>query len=790
MYARILMRDLRRRKSTNVILLLFIILAAMFISSSLANIVAIPSARDSYFDRAGLEDFYIMTLNDAEGDRRIMSFLDKEPSVDSYKAEDYLTASSDSFIKEDGESLSFNNASLVVDVESASQRFFDEKDEVISRLGDDEICLPMLMMDGENIKPGDVITLKGEAGELPLRVKCGVKDALLGSEMMGAERFLISPAAYAKLEKLFSMSGKLFSVDANDITKLKSAYSELGANEIFSGDRDMVAMVYILDQVVTAVLLVASIVLIAISLVILRFTIVFTLTEEYREIGVMKAIGIGSGRIRGLYMVKYLALALVGSAVGYAAGVPFGTLMLQKSARNMVMSGAANTRWVGIAGAVLIVVIVLLFCFGSTRRVKRYSPLDAIRSGSSGERFSRKSALRLSKSRLSSVPFMSLNDILSGVKRFTALLITFTLGTLLMILPLNTSTTLNSPELTKLMSMSSRWELQITDMKKITELIVQERGAIYDYLDDVSRIIEAEGWQAEVGYEAMFSAKLTFGDTHGTTTAIQGTGNPMSSYSFTSGTAPRAKDEIAVTHLTAAELGIGVGDTIEVAIGGQSGEYLVTAIYQTMMNMGKQIRFFEDCDSFPYSCASGSLGVQIHFLDKPDSRELERRAERLRELFPDADVNDRAGFVSSLLGGTLETVNSLSSLILVLVLLVDALIAVLMTKSFIVKERNQIAMLKSLGFTNRALRLWQTLRIGLVMLAASLLGAMLSAPAGQLLIAPIFKMMGASSITLTGNPLWSYLICPAAVLAVTMIACTLSALQINRIETREVSTVE
>ena len=50
-----------------------------------------------------------------------------------------------------------------------------------------------------------------------------------------------------------------------------------------------------------------------ISLVILRFTITFTLEEEYREIGIMKAIGIPARKIRGLYLVKYLAIALAGA---------------------------------------------------------------------------------------------------------------------------------------------------------------------------------------------------------------------------------------------------------------------------------------------------------------------------------------------------------------------------------------------------------------------------------------------------------------------------------------------
>ena len=57
--------------------------------------------------------------------------------------------------------------------------------------------------------------------------------------------------------------------------------------------------------------------------------ITFTVTEEYREIGVMKAIGITDFKIRSLYLVKYLMLAVVGAAIGFLASIPFGNMLLQ-----------------------------------------------------------------------------------------------------------------------------------------------------------------------------------------------------------------------------------------------------------------------------------------------------------------------------------------------------------------------------------------------------------------------------------------------------------------------------
>jgi putative ABC transport system permease protein len=49
-----------------------------------------------------------------------------------------------------------------------------------------------------------------------------------------------------------------------------------------------------INKLVAIVMMIVSACLILISFLILRFTIVFTVQEDYREIGVMKAIGIRS----------------------------------------------------------------------------------------------------------------------------------------------------------------------------------------------------------------------------------------------------------------------------------------------------------------------------------------------------------------------------------------------------------------------------------------------------------------------------------------------------------------
>ncbi|HBI61257.1 MAG TPA: ABC transporter permease, partial [Lachnospiraceae bacterium] len=101
-------------------------------------------------------------------------------------------------------------------------------------------------------------------------------------------------------------------------------------------------VMYIMDMITAAVMLIVSICLILISMVILRFTIHFTMSEEFREIGVMKAIGIKNRKIRGLYITKYFAVSLVGGIIGFFLSIPFGNLLLGSLSQNIILPGRTN----------------------------------------------------------------------------------------------------------------------------------------------------------------------------------------------------------------------------------------------------------------------------------------------------------------------------------------------------------------------------------------------------------------------------------------------------------------
>ncbi len=54
----------------------------------------------------------------------------------------------------------------------------------------------------------------------------------------------------------------------------------------------------------------------------------FSLEEQYQEIGILKAIGLRNYAIKKLYLIKYLAIVTVGAIIGACISVPVSQIMI------------------------------------------------------------------------------------------------------------------------------------------------------------------------------------------------------------------------------------------------------------------------------------------------------------------------------------------------------------------------------------------------------------------------------------------------------------------------------
>ena len=791
MYFHILKRDLKRKKTMNIILLLFVILAAMFVSSSVNNIISVVGGLDYYFEQAGVQDYFAATMNKAD-QSDLAELLNNVEEIDSYGIEPVIYMNPDNLIY-DGEPLNtMQNTSVLMAYEDAQITYFDENNNPLKPVEEGTVLLSGKRIRENNMQIGDMLEIKIEDVSITLKIAGSFKDAVLGSDMMGMTRFIVNSKDYDKLiasETVASLyTGDLFYINSSDIKSVEKALSLVDGGIIFMGEKDMLKMTYVMDMIIAGILLIVSICLIAIAFVVLKFTINFTLTEEFREIGVMKAIGIRNKKIRGLYLVKYFVLSVVGVLIGFFVSIPFGNMLLN-SVSETTLIGAAGNYMINIICSIAVVIIIVLFGFGCTKKVKSYTPVDAIRSGSTGERFHKKSFLRLNKSHMKTPEFLAVNDVLSNPKRFGTIILAFSLCLMLVLILANSVNTLKSDKLVTTFAMTqsdayySNEDRQMKCMGENGEELLQE------YFEEIETTLAKNGMPAKCCNEVMLKLTLTNGDNVVKSQVMKGNRTKIEDYVYMEGTAPQNTEEIAITKMTAEKLGVTIGDTITITHMGGDHEYLITALFQSMNNMGEGVRFHEDTP-IDYRQTAGFFAIQIDFTDNPDKKEIEDRVEKMKEIF-DTDKVWTAGDYVATMVGVADTLDSVKYLILAVSFVIIILITVLMERSFIARERGEIAIIKAIGFSNNAIVRYHTVRLGIAALLSTIVAVALSTPLTELLITPIFKMMGAGyGVEYDIKPLEVFVIYPLLVLVTTMLSAFLTAQYTRTISSSESSNIE
>lgn len=133
MYLRILKKDLKRKKTMNIILLLFVILATTFVSSSVNNIIAVVTGLDSYFEKAGMPDYFAVTI-DKIGGISMEELLEGIDTVESYGIEHVVYVNADNVLYKGKPLTGLKSTSMLYSLEDAELTYFDVNNQVIEKV--------------------------------------------------------------------------------------------------------------------------------------------------------------------------------------------------------------------------------------------------------------------------------------------------------------------------------------------------------------------------------------------------------------------------------------------------------------------------------------------------------------------------------------------------------------------------------------------------------------------------------------------------------------------------------
>ncbi|MFE4725186.1 ABC transporter permease [Microbacterium sp. NPDC056736] len=207
-------------------------------------------------------------------------------------------------------------------------------------------------------------------------------NAALVEEVAAAQAIPGQPRAWPLAVAYLEGSGDDGAVTADDIGAVKAelADADLAGQTV----EDQLGVVQtIINGIIGVLSAFAVVALIAASFGIVN-TLLMSVQERTREIGLMKAMGMSNGRVFGLFSLEAVVIGFLGSALGALAAVAVGSA-LAGSLSQTVLADLPGLRILLFepAGVAVVIVVIMAIAFVSgvlpARRAARQDPIESLR---------------------------------------------------------------------------------------------------------------------------------------------------------------------------------------------------------------------------------------------------------------------------------------------------------------------------------------------------------------------------------------------------------------------------
>jgi putative ABC transport system permease protein len=196
-----------------------------------------------------------------------------------------------------------------------------------------------------------------------------------------------------------------------------------------------------------------------------------------------------------------------------------------------------------------------------------------------------------------------------------------------------------------------------------------------------------------------------------------------------------------------------IGDGVTLIIEGQERKMVVSGIYQDITNGGRTAKA-----TLPYNPQT-VIWYTIN-LNLASDANIEAKVQEYSQLFDPARVTDMDSFISQTVGNTVQQLRIVTVVMVVVGLALSVLITSLFMMMLTSKDSNQIAIMRSLGFSLRHIRAQYLTRALSLLVFGIVLGTLFSNTLGQQLVSAAFSLQGASRIRFVIDPLQAYLMYP------------------------------
>ncbi|WNS41965.1 ABC transporter permease [Paenibacillus sp. MMS20-IR301] len=767
MYFRLIRNELGASKLITLTTTIFIAAAAMLVSLSAILVVNLTGAIDNLMTEARTPHF--MQMHSGKLDTaRFTAFAEQNDKIADFQVLDFLNIEG-SRIVINGKTLAGSVQDNGFSMQSGKFDYLLDFDGKIVTPADGQLYAPVAYMKDGTARTGDTAVVDGKT----FTIAGFVRDSQMNSLLASSKRFLVSAGDYAAIQHSGSTE-YLIEFRLKDYSMIGAFTDEYTAAGLEANGPTLTYPLFrmlnaISDGLMIAVILLVSVLVVAIALLCIRFTLLAAIESDYREIGVMKAVGMRVSDLKKLYLAKYTVIAAAGCTLGYGISLAFKDLLLN----NIRLSWGESTHvylplLVGITGVLLIFLAVTAYVSRVLRRFRSISAADAVRFGTPQEKAAGAKVLPLSGTRLLDTNlFLGIKDVLARKRLYGTMLAVLVISTFIIIVPLNLYHTISSPGFITYMGIGR------TDLR----LDLQQTGNIPGKAADIAKTMQEDRDIAKYTVLTTKSFPLT-ADGSMKRLKVELGDHSVFPVAYSSGRAPAAEDEIALSAMNAGELGLQAQDTLTLTVNRQKRALTVSGIYSDITNGGKTAKavFTDNAADTMWS---------VIFAQLTDPSLVSGKVHEYAYSFNYAKVSDINEYITQTFGTTINSVKAASRMAMIVLLAVNILVTLLFMNLLIAKDRYSIAVMKACGFTNADLRTQYFARSLFVLLISIVLGTILANTLGELLAGALIASFGAASFTFIVHPLSAYVLCPLMISGSVLIATLTGTSGAGRIQISE-----
>ncbi len=777
MYAKMVVADFVRNRSVTVVLVVLMMLSVVLVTASAGTLVRLVGASSNLMAQAGAPHVAQLHAGPYDADQ-VDRWVAGRREVAHHQAMLMLGIEGANLFF-DGRPQTANiqqNALVVPNPER--DLLLDLDNQPVTAVAPGTIMLPVIYQVEAGLERGDPVRITAADGFTRQFTIAGfVRDSIMNPAITSSKRLAVAPSDLAEVQAHTGDVEHLISFWLHDPATQTAAFERAyldsdmpkAGQMVDSATFQMLTMIG--DGLVAAIVILVALLLLVVGLLSLRFTFLTAAEQDYRELGVLKAIGLAPRAIKRIYLAKYALLAAVTAALGLLAGWALAPLLSRNITRYMGANASMWTWLLPVIAAASVFAVLLGFVLVLLRRFDKISAIDALRAGATGQQSTRV-RLRLHRSRLPVHLRLGAMDVVNRWPTYLLLFFVFAVSTVIMIVPISSAATANAPEFINYMG-TGTVDLRI-DLR-------HDGPASADRFSDA-----VERLRADPDVTAIAPMTTTRNDT------VDGDGNTTSLYvehgdhtrlpvTYADGRAPTADDEIALSLLALNEAGRKVGDRLPVTVNGRVRDLAIVGSYQDITNGGKTAK-----------AAMPAAGDEVMWymigVELAPGIDAGAKAQAYTTRFAPATIADINQWRQQTLGPLADQLRLTAAVAAVAAVALAVLMTALFARMLIARDAGQIAVQRAIGADDTGLGRQYLTRVLLVLVLGVIAGDIAAMTFGETLFNLMFEGMfgglaalgqGTSRIQFAVDPLLVFLALPAALATAVALATAASSRAIS-----------